>query len=831
LASLLFAQKGNISGVVKDKESAAPLIGANIEIKGLLKGTTSDQNGEFNFKSISNGKYTLLVSYLGYQTVEITVNVSESTLPTLDILLNPTTLLGREVVVVANRAIEGETPVVFSTLDKTDIETRYFAQDVPAILSELPSTTFYSESGTGIGYNYLSIRGFGQRRISVMINGVPQNDPEDHNVYWVDFPDFLGNVEDIQVQRGAGSSFYGPPAIGGSVNILTSHFSQEKSIDVYLGTGSYGSQKYSLSLNSGLLNNQYVLFGRVSQIKSNGYRERSYVRFSSYFFGAARFGKKTATRLHFYGGPIEDGLVYEGVAKFVKDSKELRRANLSYWEADENGYTYQTPRRSDELENFNQPHLELIHEVQINNKTKLRNTFFGIRGYGFFDYDGSWAPFSYYRLLPEFGFDVKDDPESLYASEVLIRAFVDNKQAGWLPQLELDFSRGKVILGGEFRLHRSLHWGRIQKGSSDLPLAIAGKYEGLNYIGDRRYYEYKGAKNIWSPFLHTIYKISPKLIAMFDVQYVQKKYRFYDEKFLKNEFDINYNFLNPRFGLNYRINKNLNIFGSFSRTSREPRLKTYYDAAESSTPESWGPVVPQFMTDAGGNYEFNKPLVNPESLNDFEIGLGYSKDFWFAGLNLFYMDFEDEIIEMGQVDRFGQPVTGNAPQTLHKGIEFSLRGNIFRDLRLNSNVTFSKNILEEFSEYSWGGVEEVLDGNTIAGFPGLLANMRLTYDNRLIQTSIAMQHVGKKYIHNFDVENSSADYIQQRTVDAFTVFNGMFGVKFAEISGLSQIFFQLHIQNIFNNLYFAHGYLTFGDRPSFFPAAERQLFVNLKITI
>jgi hypothetical protein len=150
---------------------------------------------------------------------------------------------------------------------------------------------------------------------------------------------------------------------------------------------------------------------------------------------------------------------------------------------------------------------------------------------------------------------------------------------------------------------------------------------------------------------------------------------------------------------------------------------------------------------------------------------------------------------------------------------------------LNSNVTYSKNILEAYSEYSWGGEEEVLDGNTIAGFPGFLANMRLTYDNRLIQTSIAMQHVGKKYIHNFDVDNSSTDYIRQHTVDAFTVFNGMFGVKFREISGFSQIFLQLHIQNIFNNLYFAHGYLTFGDRPSFFPAAERQLFVNLKVAI
>ena len=83
-------------------------------------------------------------------------------------------------------------------------------------MSELPSTTFYSESGNGIGYNYLSIRGFDQRRITVSVNGIPQNDPEDHNVYWLDFPDLLANTELIQVQRGAGSGVFGYPAIGGS---------------------------------------------------------------------------------------------------------------------------------------------------------------------------------------------------------------------------------------------------------------------------------------------------------------------------------------------------------------------------------------------------------------------------------------------------------------------------------------------------------------------------------------------------------------------------------------------------------------------------------------
>jgi len=224
LLSPVCAQEGKIMGVVRDKVSGENLAGANIILPVLRAGATSDVNGEFILEKISPGTYTLVVTYLGYTEVKRTIDVPENQTVHVMVEMIPTPLKGKEVTVVATRAVEGETPAAFSTLSNEDIETRYYAQDVPVMLSELPSTTYYSESGNGVGYNYLSIRGFNQRRISVMINGIPQNDPEDHNVYWLDFPDFLANVDDIQVQRGAGSAFYGPPAIGGSINIISSRF-------------------------------------------------------------------------------------------------------------------------------------------------------------------------------------------------------------------------------------------------------------------------------------------------------------------------------------------------------------------------------------------------------------------------------------------------------------------------------------------------------------------------------------------------------------------------------------------------------------------------------
>jgi len=813
LTGVVFPQQGRIIGVVQDTVSGEALTGANILIDELRKGTITGEDGEFILEKIPPGAYSLLVTYLGYKEVARKVVVLEDETTKITVKLIPTPLKGKEVTVVATRAIEGETPTAFSTLSKEEIETRYYVQDVPVILSELPSTTYYSESGNGVGYNYISIRGFNQRRISVMINGIPQNDPEDHNVYWLDFPDFLANVNDIQVQRGAGSAFYGPPAIGGSINIISSRFSPQRSLSAYTGYGSYDTQKLSLALSSGLINDRFVVSGRISRIKSDGYRDRSWADFKSYFLGLAYFGEKSSARLHFYGGPVEDHLAFYGISKEAAQNRETRRQNPITGE--------------DEIENFNQPHLELIHTYQVKDNLLLNNTIFGIRGYGFFDYDGSWAPLSYYRLTPEYGFDVQGDPTQIYADDVLIRAYVDNRQAGWMPSITWKYGKGEAVLGSEFRIHHSLHWGRIQDGSNDLPPAMGGEYQGLNYIGTRRYYEYKGGKDIISPYLSASYQLASRFTLHASLQTVFQRYRLYDEAFIGTDFDVNYTFLNPRIGLNFNLNPQANIFISYSRTSREPRLKTLYDAAEASTPESWGAVIPQFSLNPDGTFNFSDPLVKPEKLNDFELGFGFRNSAWNANINLFYMDFEDEIISQGQLDRFGQPVTGNAERTVHAGLELSGLANIARHWEISGNLTLSENELKKYTVYDDGGNPVKLDGNPIAGFPDFLANARVKYNNAGFTATISMQHVGKQYTDNFGGRGPYESVNDENFVDAYIVFHGMMGYNLARWMGvLSGLTLQFHIRNIFDTLYIAHG-----TGEEFFPAAERNVFMNLKIEL
>ena len=798
------AESYTISGKVVEEHTNQVLAGANIFIARTTIGSTSDEGGFFKITKLPAGRYILEISYIGYSIKQYEIPfLNKDT--TLYVELSQSAISGPLVTVEGNRAMERVSPVTFNNIDHNAIQSRYSIQDIPEIVSELPSTTFYSENGNGLGYNYLSIRGFDQRRISVMINGFPQNDPEDHNIYWLDFPDFASNIQSIQVQRGAGSSFYGPAAIGGSIDIETNYFNPKPQLKMFAGYGSFNTQKFSASLNSGLLSDKLIFTGRLSHIKSDGYRERAWVDFWSYFFGAALYTQNQSLRFHFYGGPIKDGLAYDGLPKIVNEDSDLRRKNYSYWELDSTNTQigYATERRDDEIENFNQPHFELLHEYRLNSQAIIRNNLFFMLGYGFFDYDGSWGNLEYFRLTPEYGYAVDSIPQ-----DALIRAYVNNKQLGWLPQISVTGDWGELTFGAELRLHQSLHWGRLQKGT-DLPDGVVGS-------NGRHYYEYKGAKYIASFYYHQLYKYRKNINLTSDLQYAYKKYKLYDEAFLHNEFEIPYHFLNPRIGINYNITSNLNSYLSISNTTREPRLKNFYDAAEASTSESWGAVLPQFETNADGSYNFKKPLVKPESLTGVELGLGYQSTQLKGTINLYAMNFRNEIIKKGGVDRFGQPITGNAKSTLHEGIELTGSLQMSPQLSLSGNMTYCKNELNSYTVYE-EDTSIILNGNRIAGFPDLLGNLRLTYSWAGTYVMIDLRYSGKYYTDNFENEKN--------TNDAYSVLNLSIRQELNTI-GLTGLAIQVKINNLLNKKY-----LAYGEGIAFFPAATRNWFLNLQYNL
>ncbi len=803
---------GSIDGFVKNGENGLPLRGANVVLGSTSVGTATLENGSFQLNRLAPASYTLSTSYIGFGSKKTTVVVHPGEIIHLEILLRPIILPGNEVVVVATTARERETPATFSNLTKEQISERYSVQDIPVLLSDLPSITFYSENGNGIGYNYLNLRGFDQRRIAVMVNGIPQNDPEDHNVYWLDFPDLLASSENIQVQRGAGSAFYGPPAIGGSVNLIASPFHATPGIilESMFGFQEYegispalqlATTKHAVTVNSGLVNERYMLYGRLGKIRSDGYRENSWVEFDSYFLGGARFDSAMTTRIHIFGGPISDGLAYKGLPKFVNGDKTLRRQNLVDWGTDATGqgYAYSTPRRSQEIENFSQPHFEILHDWCLNSSVTLYNTIFYYTGEGFFDYDASWADTSMLRIGSQYGIPTSENP-----SNTLVRAFVGNKQWGWLPRVEVEHVSGRLTLGAELRFHRSIHWGKIEY-AENLPPHFDPNYH---------FYEYNGEKDILSFYIHELFHMNKKMTLMTNFQFVKNRYSLKNEKYLNNAFTIPYFFVNPRIGVNYNVDENVNTYFSFAYTTREPRLRNLY-AAE----DSYFGATPQFRADTTGGtvrYDFNDPLAKPEQLLDIEIGIGYRDSTWRLSGNLYWMEFTNELVKSGQVDIFGQPVTGNAERSRHLGIEVEGLWNIFEAFSFGGNFSLSRNRLLHSTVID-NGASVALDGNPIAGFPSALGNVRITYHTPSLTTSLLAKYVGAFYTDNFQNE--------QNKNNAYTVLNGEALYSLPDMFGTT-LTVRGEVRNIFNKLYFMSG-----EGNSFFPAAERNYLVGITMKL
>ncbi len=259
-------------GRVTDGRTGEPLASANVYVQGGQAGTISTLDGLFALRGAPAGPFTLVVTYLGYAPALTRVDASRE--GTLAIALEPTVYAGEEIVIDASRYGD-DVHLSQTNLTREEIARGRSERDIPVLLEDLPGVYASSDAGNGVGYTYLNIRGFDQRRVGVMINGIPLNDPEDHQVYWVDMPDLAESLEDIQVQRGITNSMGGLTAIGGTVNLITEVLGPEPAGRATLRAGSYGTSQQSLAWQSGLRGGRFATALRISHLASDGYRQRA----------------------------------------------------------------------------------------------------------------------------------------------------------------------------------------------------------------------------------------------------------------------------------------------------------------------------------------------------------------------------------------------------------------------------------------------------------------------------------------------------------------------------------------------------------------------------
>ena len=653
-----------------------------------------------------------------------------------------TSILNLEEVTVSAIKAKNDTPVSFVNLSKENIEKTNLAQDIPILLKNTPSVVTHSDAGAGIGYSSIRIRGSDQTRVNVTINGIPYNDSESMQVYWVDLPDFASSIENIQIQRGVGTSTNGPGAFGGSINIQTNSASENPFFEINNTLGSFGTVKNSVGFSTGFIDN-FELSGRVSRIKSDGYIDRSGSNLRSYFLQGVYRDENTLIKvLNFAGHEITDQAWYGVDSSTLETNRKYNMAGEYY---DEFGNTLYY---EDQVDNYKQNHLQ-IHWNQIYQNGWNSN--FGIHftnGKGFFEN---------YNL----GYG---------SSDYIDRRWLDNDFYGILYSLNKKTEDFNANIGGSLNKYNGLHYGEYLW------------YDQINsavnqYVFKEKFYDDFGDKGEFNIYAKIDYYITDKLTLYGDLQFRNIKYEAgisanstltgYIEDGFEN-LDKSFNFFNPKFGLFYDLNDNNNLFFSFARAHREPTRTDY----------------------ANGN-------PNEEKLDDFELGWKLNSNNLALSLNAFYMIYEDQLVLTGQRDINGYEIRRNIGESYRVGIEFDSSIKLNNKLNIETNFSLSENKNKDFYSTFDGNLKNF--GNTdLAYSPNLIVNNTLNSNpNKKVLISLRSKYVGEQF---FAQTNSPISKLESFFINDI---NFVHDIDLPNIS--DDIKFKVLVNNLFDYKYSAYG--------------------------
>jgi iron complex outermembrane receptor protein len=786
----------DIGGTLLDAVTKQPIEGAvfRATAPGIDISTTSDRDGAFVLRVPEPlpTSLRLRVSAEGFQPLDLNLT---DLVHTLQLSLQAQPLFTAEVEVTGLRAEAGMTPVTVTNVEREEIEEQYWAQDVPIFLSTVPGFYAYNDSGNGIGYSYFFLRGFDMRRTAVSLNGVPLNDAHSHGLFFIDLADFLSTTDNIQVQRGVGTTLYGGSAIGGSIDLQTGMPATERSLRLVTLGGSYGTSRVTLAYDTGLVNDQWAATFRYSKVSSDGYRDQSWVEMWNYFGSVVRYGAKTTLRINLFGGPEETHLAYEGIPRayldgeITGDARRDRRYNpLEY------------PGETDE---FFQPHYQLIHSWQVSDDLVFQNTLFYFTG------DGAFNQFKQDRWFPEYGLEPFPGPggELIDTTDLVRRREVDEWDGGWIPNLEWRHGggRGSLQAGAAIRLHSGRHFGTVtwaQDYPPDLP-------------PDHHYYDYQLDKTTIQPFVQENWRFNEKWNLLAGLTWTSHEYSMLNDKINDVAFDVSYSYLLPRLGVTFHPNQRWSLYGNVSRGGREPAFRDIYD------PQSYWTPPPQDL--------------DPEELTDFEIGTSYRWKTGAATLNFYYLDFDNAIVWAGGLDNNGDPVTANGAVTEHKGVELDTQWAPLARWSGQLSLAWADNSIVDFVEYGYGG--EVIDhsGNSLPVSPEWTANLTVRGGAGPVDGFLQVRFVDEFFLDNtedmrkFPEIGQDPDYIH-RVNPSYTVLDlGLdvdLGRTLAELISARRISLQARINNLTDELYTTFGYFD-GYEPVWIPAATRNGYLGL----
>lgn len=598
-----------------------------------------------------------------------------------------------EVIISAVRAGE-KNPVTFTNVSKEEIAPRNLGQDIPTLLNYLPSVVTTSDAGGGIGYTGIRVRGSDATRVNITINGVPYNDAESHGTFWVNLPDFASSVENLQLQRGVGTSTNGSGAFGASLNMLTEAYSEKASAELSSSFGSFNSRKHTAKFSTGLINGNLELSGRLSVIKSDGYIDRASSDLKGYFLQGTFVEKNTLIKALAFGGREKTYQAWNGIdAETMANDRTFNSAGVY---TDEFG---NTQYYRNEIDDYTQDHYQLHWNQKFDGGWSTNVALHYTKGVGFYENYKEDEDFGDYGLFPVDGVETTD---------LVRRKWLDNNFYGLTFSVNYKEAAFDVVFGGAWNKYEGDHFGTVEWT----------RYASQSEPGHQYYFD-AGFKTDGNVFVKATYQVTSRLSLFGDMQYRRVSYRANGVQ-AEPVADI-FNFFNPKAGLTYEFSDTNNLYLSYALANREPNRTDYENGTS-----------------------------KPERLHDIELGWRYRQDKFGLNANVYYMAYQDQLILTGTLDDVGNPIRSNSEKSYRVGLEVDAAIKILKNLEMRPNITLSanKNVDLNYDGTNFGTTD-------IAYSPEIVAGNLLSYEPvNGLKLVLLSKYVGEQYMNN--VESPSA---------------------------------------------------------------------------
>ncbi|MGY8933034.1 MAG: TonB-dependent receptor [Flavobacteriales bacterium] len=661
-----------------------------------------------------------------------------------------------EEVLVRSIRVGVDAPITHSNIDKAALAKTNLGQDIPVLLNYLPSVVTTTDAGAGIGYTSIRVRGSDATRVNITINGIPYNDSESQGTFWVNMPDFASSVENLQLQRGVGTSTNGSGSFGASINILSDAISEKAYGEIGLAGGSFNSQKYNVKFSTGLLNDHIELSGRLSKISSDGYIDRATSDLKSYFLQGAYINDNTLIKALVFGGKEKTYQAWYGIdAETLESDRTFNPAGM-YTDDEGNVKFY-----DNETDNYSQDHYQLFWNQKINNYWTTNLGLNYTYGRGYYEQYKEDQDFNFYNFEP-----IEIGSEVINTTDLIRRRWLDNDY--YVVNATINYKKDQLdVSAGAFYSHYDGdHFGEV----------IWAQYASNSEIRDR-YYEGNGAKNEFTVFAKATYNINDQWSAYGDLQgrFISYKTSGITSDKVPLEVDEDYTFFNPKAGLTYELSQENQLYASYGRAHREPNRS-----------------------------DFENGITKPEKLDDYELGWRFAEEKTKVSTNLYFMNYKDQLVLTGAIDDVGAPIRATSGKSYRLGLEIDARFPIFDTFRILPNIALSTNKNKDFIAPIDGELTNL--GTTNISFsPSVVAANKIEYEpiNNL-QLGLYSKYVGEQYMGNVDsdVSKLAAYFINDFNI-SYTLNNIPF-LREIVLTGL--------VNNIFNVKYVSNGYYyTYDD--------------------